>query len=91
MPLFAVALVVRKSQETIELLKAIPVLVAADCERDAGKEAKREARKTYPKSEGWHIVGKVVEVDRSKLLQMIMTNDNHSVFSLSSKASETIH
>ena len=91
MPLFAVALLARKSDGIFERLESIPALVAANSEREAGKEAKREARRTYPKSEGWRIVGKVIEIDQAKLLQTIFTMDDETALLSLTESSGRIH
>ena len=91
MPLFAVALLARNSDGIFERLESIPVLVAANSEREAGKEAKREARRAYPKSEGWRITGRVIEIDQAKLLHMIFTVDDETALLSLSESLERIH
>ncbi|HZS48395.1 MAG TPA: hypothetical protein VFC63_25215 [Blastocatellia bacterium] len=78
MRLFAAALLARKSEGGFELIEPMPVVVTADSEKEAGKEAKRQARKTYPKDQGWHIVGRIVEIDHTKLLETIITSDDET-------------
>ena len=91
MKLFAIALLARKSEKVFERFETIPAVVAADSEREAGKEAKREARKTYPKSDGWLITGTVIEIDYARLLETIMRTEDEIALSLSGESSKRIH
>ena len=76
MRLFAAALLARKSAGAFELLETIPVIVSANSEIEAGREAKREARKIYPKNKGWQITGRVIEIDQTQLLEKIITKED---------------
>ena len=91
MPLFAVALLARKSEGIFEWLESIPVLVAANSEREAGKEAERKARRAYPKSEGWSILGKAMVIDQATLLRMILTADDETALLSLTEDSGRIH
>ncbi|HZS45365.1 MAG TPA: hypothetical protein VFC63_09710 [Blastocatellia bacterium] len=91
MRLFAIAMLARKSEGVFERIEMIPTVVAASSEREAGKEAKREARKTYPKNEGWTILGKAIEISHANVLQGIMTTEEDGVLSLSKEVSERIN
>ncbi|HZS45318.1 MAG TPA: hypothetical protein VFC63_09475 [Blastocatellia bacterium] len=75
MRLFAAALLATRRKGQFQTSEHIPLLVVANSEIEAGKEAKRKARKTYPKNEGWQIVGRVVEIDHSRLLEILINAD----------------
>ena len=91
MRLFAAALLARKNEGVFDAIDLIPVVVAADSEKEAGKEAKREARKTHPKDQGWSIVGTVVEIDPEKLLEVVIGSEYETTLLLPIKMSQRIH